>query len=98
MKEEEKEVAVRIKKAKKSIPLKDFLATMYPMKVNKNDNTIEIFRPDMNGCKVEGLAPYGSYAKIVVDKNKEVINVWTLIMEKKDPDFRIVNGINFSEN
>ena len=98
MEEQKEAVAVRIKKAKKAVPFKEFMAKMYPMKVNKKDDIIEIIRPDMSGCEVEGLAPYGSYAKIIVDKKKEVLNVWTLIMDKEEPDFRIVNGINFSED
>ena len=91
------EKAAKVIKAKKSVPLKEFMAKMHPMKVKKDDNIIEIFRPDMLGCKVEGLAPYGAYAKIIVDKKKEVLNVWTLVIDKEEPDFRIVNGINFNE-
>lgn len=94
---EEKQETVKVKKAKKPVPLKEFLGLMYPMQVKKSDDEIEIIRPDMLGCKVEGLAPYGAYAKIIVDKKKEVLNVWTLVADKEEPDFRIVNGINFNE-
>jgi len=94
MSEETKE-AVKVKKAKNPVPLKDFLAGMYPLKINKGDDEIEIIRPDLANCKVEGLSPYGSYAKIIVDKKKEVLHVWTLVMDKEEPDFRIANGISF---
>lgn len=97
MTEEAKEEAVKVKKAKNPVPLKEFLAKMYPLKLNKGDDLIEIIRPDMAGCTVEGLSPYGSYAKIIVDKKKEVLNVWTLVIDKKEPDFRIANGISFNK-
>lgn len=89
------EKAVKVIKAKKSVPLKEFMAKMYPMKVKKDDDIIEISRPDMAGCSVEGLSPYGSYAKILIDKKKEVIKVWSLEPDKEDPDKMIVNGVDF---
>lgn len=99
--EEEKdivELAVKVKKSKNPVDYKVFMSNLFPMKLNERDGIIEIIRPDMNNCKVEGLAPYGSYAKIIVDKKKEVLNVWSLDGEKSDPDFRIVNGLKFSKD
>ena len=96
--EEEKKATVKVKKAKTPVDHKEFMRTIFPIKVIKHDDSTEIIRPDMLGCKVEGLSPYGSYAKIVVDKKKEVLNVWNLVGDKEEPDFRIVNGIKFSKD
>lgn len=95
---EEDKIAVKIKKSKSPIEYKSFMSSLFPMKVNKIDGIIEIIRPDMHNCQVEWLATYGSYAKIIIDKRKEVLNVWTLDPNKEDPDFRIVNGVFFSKD
>jgi len=99
IKEEIVTETVRVKKAKKPVPYSEFMAKMFPMELKNIDDDITIIiRPDMAGCTVEGLAPYGSYAKIVVDRKKEVLNVWTLEGDKENPNFRIVNGVIFSKD
>lgn len=96
---EEEKKPIKIVKAKKSIDYKEFRSKIYPLKINQIDtNIIEIIRPDIIGCEIEGLAPYGSYAKIVIDKNKEIFDVWILDPYKEDPDFKIANALTFNKD
>lgn len=85
--------AIRVVKAKKAIDYKSFVNKMHPMKINKGDEEIEILRPDMLGCEVDGLHPYGSYGKLIIEKKDAIIKVWTLVVDKEHPDYIITGGL-----
>ena len=94
--ETENSPAIRVVKAKKVVDYKTFINKMHPMKITKRDDEIEIFRPDMLGCDIDGFHPYGSYGKLIIDKKEEIIKVWTLVIDKEQPDYIVANGISLN--
>lgn len=95
---EQKQLTTKVIKSKKAVSYKDFMATIYPISKMIQDDKLILIRPDMSGCKVEGLAPYGSYAKIIIDKSKDAMYIWNIDPTRPEADKMIVNGIEIPKD
>ncbi|NJL70649.1 MAG: hypothetical protein HC888_03035 [Candidatus Competibacteraceae bacterium] len=91
------ETADVVRSFKQSEPV-SFLAFMTQAQPVKtiDGNIVTVIRPDMNGpTGVSKIAPYGAYAKFVIDKNRNLMQVWVILPNKETPDFEIKNPFVF---
>ena len=95
--EETARAPVRVIKAKKSMPYEDFKIYLHPVSISDKGDEIIIQRPDMLGCQIDGIHPYGSYGKFIIDKKDSIIKVWTLVADKEHPDYIITGALTFEK-